>query len=261
MNRILLAKTGWGKSFYGQAIMEANAPEYDMFAVLDYKDEYRGLVKSGYARHMIVGPNEADLTVTGWKRVLKANPRLILARYSLDEEEWQQVADRVAGAMRDLARTSTHDGFLAIDEAHFVAPNGTVPDALKGVATTGRGEGVSSLWLSQRPAEVNETILAQCGERLVGAFSSDRDLKKIDPITEYPVDVHKAGGGEVRGLPEDLCADGDPLALRRFEQDGSTVGSEWIYSNDRGDLERRDTRTVEMDSTHYGPEGRSIADP
>jgi len=254
--------TGWGKSWYGQAIMEANAPEYDLFVVADYKDEYRGLCKAGLAQHMIVGPREANLSVDDWKQVLADNPKLVLARYGIDEDTWRDTISRVTKAVRDMCRSGSGSGFLAYDEAHFLAPQrGGAPDPLMGVATTGRGEGVSSLWLSQRPATLSETVMAQCGERLVGGFMSDRDLSKIAPITEYPEQVHKPGADSVPRLPDALTVDGASTPLRRFEDGGVTVGSEWVFADDSGDLERRDTRQITMESTHYGPEGRGIADP
>ncbi len=92
-----------------------------------------------------------------------------------------------------------------------------------------------------------------------GGFTSDRDRGKIDP--EYPEDVHNPQARSVPHLPEELQADGESIALRRFEDDGSTVGSEWIYSDNSGNMERRDTREMNMQTTHHGPEGHPIHDP
>ena len=61
LNLLLAAQSGWGKSFKGQHVIEKNLPEYDHVVVLDYKDEYRGLVKAGLANWWIGGPREA-----GW---------------------------------------------------------------------------------------------------------------------------------------------------------------------------------------------------
>jgi len=45
MNIGVLAKSGWGKSFTSQSIQEDNIPDYDHVIILDYKDEYGGLVE------------------------------------------------------------------------------------------------------------------------------------------------------------------------------------------------------------------------
>lgn len=47
MNLVVGARTNWGKSYGLQAYTERNAPEYDRTVLVDYKDEYTGLVESG----------------------------------------------------------------------------------------------------------------------------------------------------------------------------------------------------------------------
>jgi len=262
VHRLLAAKTGWGKSWYGQAIMEANLPEYPVAAVVDYKDEYRGLVEAGLARHLIVGPKEAGYSVKSWQQVFESNPRLVLARYRLDAEEWRDVVANITAAVRRLGQE--HGGaFIAYEEAHFLAPQrGNVPAPIKGVATTGRGEQVSSLWMTQRLSELTETVIAQQDERLFGAFTSSADLDKIGKFTEYNEEIHNPNKSSIgRGVPDALTVEGESLPVRKFTEDGHTVGSEWIFSDDAGATERRDTRTISPSAEHYGPEGREIHDP
>lgn len=251
--------SGWGKSWYAQLLLETNLPEFDRVAVFDYKDEFRGLVKAGLATHYIVGKREQNWSVSDWETFFESNPKVVLARHRLTPEDWREVTANTVQALRNLAGPS-NAALAAIDEAHFVAPqSGNIPDAIEGLATTGRGEGASSMWITQRLAKLDETVGAQCDERLVGGFTSDRDRKKIDP--EYPEDVHNPQARNVPRLPEELRADGGSTPLRRFEEGGSTVGSEWVYSNNKGEMERRDTREMEMNTTHHGPEGHPIHDP
>lgn len=257
-NLLLAAKSGWGKSWHAQAWLEANLPEYDHAVILDFKDEYRGLVKEGLARYYIAGPREKSWRRANWQTLLAENKRVVLSRHDLDAEEWRDLAAHVVDAARNL------DGsvLVAIDEAHFVAPQrGKLPSSIKGLATTGRGEGASSLWVTQRLAEMDETVIAQMMARILGGFESDADLAKVERVAEYPVDVHNPQVSRVSGLPDALAADAGPVPLRKFEADGQTVGSEWVYSDDSGDRERMDTRDVEMRSTHYGAEGESLRRP
>ncbi|MGB9987311.1 ATP-binding protein [Salarchaeum japonicum] len=256
---VLAAKTGWGKSWFCQVYTEANLQSVEYAVVLDYKDEYRGLAKSGFARWMGVGDHEATLDASAWTTALEDNRKLILARAGLRSETWQEVAANVVRAAREIDGTA----LVVIDEAHFVAPQrGGFPEEVEGLATTGRGEGVSSLWVTQRPAKLDETILAQMDRTVLGGFKSDADLDKISGYIEYPKEFHNANTRRVSGpVPDDLRVDGEPLALRRFTDDADhTVGSEWIRSDD-GDFERVDTRDKSMQSTHYGPEGHKLADP
>ena len=261
MNGLLAAKSGWGKSWYTQAWTEANVDEYDRLAVLDFKDEYRGLVKAEYAKHFIVGPREAEaFGVAEWKQFLRQNPRVVLCRHGLDEETWREdVADPVARANRQLAGSS----LTVIDEAHFVAPQrGSVPDGVKGLATTGRGENASSLWVTQRLTEMDETVLAQMMFTILGGFTASGDLSKVESIIEYPVDVHNPTRDRVGGLPDDLCDDSDALSLRKFADGANnTVGSEWVFADESGHVERKDTRKVNMESTHHGAQGKLLKQP
>jgi hypothetical protein len=230
--------------------------------VLDYKDEYRGLVKSGYCSHYIVGDAEARASVDAWKRSLARNPYLVLARLeSLGTTKWKQAAARVALAARRLDR----DVLVAIDEAHFVAPNqGKVPDTIEGLATTGRGEGASSLWITQRVSKLDTTVTSQTDAAILGAFRDRNDLTRIEGTVEYPVDIHKPGGVSLpeSTVPDELhVSDEGAISVRKWEENGAPIGSEWIYSDESGDLRRIDTREIDMESTHYGSPGNTIALP
>jgi len=265
VNGALLAKSGWGKSWMTQALLERNIPEYQATVVMDIKDEYRGLVKAGLLNHLIVGPHEAQWSVQEWVDVLERNPKVVLAKLdTMGLDTWLEVCNRVAGAVRTLQRTQ----FVVIEEAHFVAPQtGAIPPEIEHLATTGRGEGTSTVVVSQRPAKVDETVLAQCMFRLIGGFESDRDLKKVEGITEYPVDLHNPQAGEVSGVPEELQPDdagagGLAPSLRKFENDqGNTIGSEWVYSDDSGNRKRVDSRYRRMESTHHGQDGKDVLLP
>lgn len=257
-NQIFSAQSGWGKSYFCQAHIESNIEDYDCVAVLDYSDEYRGAAKAKLAKHWIAGPKERGWQADAWGGLLEKNPKVVIARHSLTEGQWSDVCAKIARAARNLSGDDSV--LIVIDEAHFVAPqSGKLDPALKALATTGRGENVSSMWVTQRLQELHETVIAQCQSRMLGGFQSDRDLNKIN--VEYPRQVHKPGSGTVHGLPEELHADEGPVALRKFEQDGKTVGSEWVYSDDSGTLERIDTRKVTMQSTHYGRQGKPLRRP
>ncbi|GAA0648726.1 ATP-binding protein [Salarchaeum japonicum] len=261
MTHLLLGGvSGWGKSINAQAWLERNLAEFDHAVILDYKDEYRGVVKAGLASWVGVDAELARLSVAGWQKLLQNNPRLVLAR-AVDVETWRTVANRVAAALLELDGS----GLFAFDEAHFVASQrkGT-PDRVIEVATTGRSMGVSSIAITQRLQKLDEDYLSQCNEKILGGFTSERDRKKLD--VEYSVDVHNPERtAAIRGLPEELHADDDgPVPVRRWtNENGQTTGSEWIYSNDRGERQRLDTTGLpdRMETTHYGPEGQHLDMP
>ena len=263
MSRALLAaQSGFGKSYLGQWWIEDNVDEYDHLVVADYKGEYRGLCKknsglpeSKRCNWVGVGEVEADWSVDVWVELLKQEARLVLER-GVDEATWQEIVAKIARAARRLDGTV----LVVIDEAHFVAPGrGSIPDEVKGLATTGRGEGVSTVWITQRLQELNETVLAQTDVRLLGGFSNDNDLGKIGRIVDYNPDIHNPGSTAVR-VPDAIDRDGKPV--QQFENDdGQLIGSEWIWSTTSGDLDRINTQDLELTSTHYGGEDQNLSKP
>lgn len=257
MNLALLAISGWGKSFRAQAAIEQNMSEYARTVVLDFCDEFRGLVKADLADWFVAGPTESGWSSGQWSTLLEQNRQIVIARHRLEPEEWRDVCARIIKAARNFG-----DILIVVDEAHFVAPQkGKIPAATKGLATTGRGEQASGMWISQRPAEVEETVLTQCQARLLGGLNGS-DLDKASRIIEYNEDVHNPENRTVSGLPAELePEDRDkPQSLQLHKEGGSVVGSEWIYSDNTGDRERQDSRGLagEMKSTHYGAEGKDI---
>jgi hypothetical protein len=271
MSRVgLAAKSGWGKSFNAQLWLERNLPEQDFAAILDYKDEYRGLVRgvepsnsrTDLCSWYIAGPDQVEWSAAHWARVIESAGRVVIPRFRIDNDDWRQVVGAVCTACRRLYEDHPRaDLLVAIDEAHIAAPQlKGYFEGTKKAATTGRGEGLSSLWVTQRLSELDETIIAQWDEQILGGFSSDADLGKIS--VGYPVAVHDTRSSEVRSLPDKLLVDGEPVPLQLFSDDqDNTVGSEWIHSNDSGLLRRVDTRTVQMHSEHYGSQGQSLESP
>lgn len=255
---LFAAQSGWGKSYHAQAWMESNADAYEGMVVLDYCREYRGLVKHGLAQHWIVGPREQHLSVSGWVDVLEANPQLVLEKHvRLTSDEWRAVCTRVAEAARRIRR----DQMVVVDEAHFVVPQeGKLPQPLKEIATTGRGAGTSSMWITQRLAEIDKTITTQCQSRMLGGFKGG-DLGSVS--VEYTEDLHDPVKSP-NGLSDELLPPDreTPTSLQKHKDDeGNVIGSEWIYSDDDGEIRRINTQHVTMHSTHYGSQGNDLEPP
>lgn len=265
MNLLFAASSGWGKSYHSQAWLEKNIPNYDTSVILDYKDEYRGLVKSGLSKFYIAGPDERDWSTARWEALLTKNKNVVVAKYRLTDDEWKEIAADIIAVARRLDGST----LVAIDEAHWVAPQTEgYPKPVKGLATTGRGEGVSGVWITQRLAEIDKTVVTQCQARMLGGFGSS-DIDHFKSAIEYPSDLHNPQKSPSRSsVPDELLppARETPTSLQKHTVEGEdgdpkTIGSEWIYSDDRGNRERLNTKGMNMQSTHYGPEGEDLEKP
>lgn len=268
MNEAVGAKTNWGKSYAAQYLCEQNKDEFEGMVILDYKDEFGGLVDEfDDIKRLKVPSGSQKITSKKWLEKLNQNSRVQLARSSVKmgdreipaatTEEWREVAGNVVEALSMWEKTA----FLVIDEAHKVAPQSQAPDPLITLATTWHGDGYGVLWITQRFAEIDTTIVAECEASMLGGFRDPNDLERIEAV-EYPPEVHQSISTRVnRPVPDELLVDGDPLTLRRFEDDkGHTVGSEWVYADDTT-LKRIDSREWEMQSTHYGSDRQRIKQP
>lgn len=258
MTRLLIAaQSGWGKSYLLQFILERNLPSLNHALILDFKDEYRGLCEAGLANWHVAGPPEAEWSAETWTDAIDDGPLVVVRREDIDPEGWRQIATGAILAARRLDAPC----LVAIDEAHFVAPqNKGYPEAIDGLATTGRGESTPSMWVTQRLSLLDKTPTSLVDAHLLGGFGSD-DIDRVGEVVEgYPKEVHNPLADVAPGrVPDDVLADDGHAPVRKFEDDdGRLVGSEWIKGDDTGDRARLDTRGLELETTHYSPQSTDI---
>jgi hypothetical protein len=259
VNVLLAARTNWGKSYSAQAYAERNAYAVDRVVVVDYKDEFGGLVEYGLLERLTVPGGATSLERDDWAQVLRDNGNLQLARTGATDEEWRETIAIFLGALAERDERV----FVLLDEAHRFAPQKKpYPDAFDTLSTTWHGEGMIVAWVTQRLAKLDTDIATQSQATLLGGFR-DADLNKVAQTVEYPREVHKADAERVddKTLPAELLVDGEPLTLRRFADDeGNTIGSEWVYSDDTT-LRRENSQHWPMESTHYGSDRIRVAHP
>lgn len=259
MNLVFDDQTNWGKSYELESFTDRNALEYDRTVLVDYKDEYTGLVESGLLQRLPIRPGTENLSRAQWQQILEDNGSLQLGRDGMTDDAWRETIATVIAALAQLKERT----FLGLDEAHRLArQKGGYPEAFDTLATTWHGDGMGVAWVTQRFAKLDEDIASQCQASMLGGFGSGNDLDQVGGIVEYPVGVHKADAERCsRTLPGELLVDGEPLTLRRFSDEaGNTIGSEWIYSDDTT-LRRIDSRDWTLNSTHYGSDRVRIKHP
>lgn len=87
---------------------------------------------------------------------------------------------------------------VIIDEAHLFVPDGGSSPAhriLSTIAKEGRKYGTGLMLVSQRPSEIDSTILSQCGSMIALRLTNSADRSKV--VTAVPDDL----GGLVEQLP------------------------------------------------------------
>ncbi|WP_418283904.1 ATP-binding protein [Halorubrum sp. DTA46] len=270
MHMLVSAVSGWGKGWLAHALTEKNikGDTYDRVVVLDTSDEFRGLVSKetgpGLAAHWFAGPRERDhFDADTWGDMIDRNEALVVGRH-VSKDDWQQVARDVILACRQ----SDHDVLIVIDEAHGVAPQSEgYPTEIKELATDGRSEGgsaTSSIWVTQRLAQIDKNVTGNCTAFMLGGYRDTNTLNSIKDMLEYPKELHNTGGQPVTGLSESLHAEDEgAVSVRKWVEElpngeTQTVNSEWIYSDDSGDVNRIQSSDYGPECEHVGAEGKRI---
>lgn len=272
MHLAVASATGTGKSYTGQAVIEFNIKEsgefvdaeqdLDGLVVLDYCDEFRGLVKAGMAKHWLVGEKELQWSAEQWAAFIESNPYIVLGRRDLSDEQWRDVCDTIVAGLRQLSL----DVLVAVDEAHTVAPQDQkLKPNIRWLAQTGRKDGKSAIWITQKLSEIDKVILSQATAWLIGGFREENDLKKLSGVLDYDEKLHKLGGvsvPSVQGRDELLAPGGEARSVRVHEDDqGNTIGMEFVYSDRSGTLARLNTQDWNPTAPHYAAQGNKISIP
>lgn len=246
---LIAAQSGWGKSWLAQQRVEEQIREsaVDHVVVMDHERELHGLVDSGLASWVGVGDQETGLSSAWWRAAIERESHLVVAK-ACGSDDWMATVGRVG----DAAASVDGSVLIVVDEAHFVAPlRASVDDRVTGIATTGRGRGVSSLWITQRLAKLDTTVSSQCDRRLLGGFTGSADLDRVAKVVDYPAGVHNPQG-TVRGAPDGV---GDEPVRE------TGPGAEFVFSDRSGTRRRIDTSTMTMNSTHLGDPGSTLTTP
>ena len=123
---------------------------------------------------------------------------------------------------------------LAFEEAHNYIPRVErgkhfAKTAVERVAKEGRKYGVSAMVISQRPSELSETVLAQCGTFICLRITNPDDqayVRRLVPESEGDLMGVLAGLGRGEAL---ILGEAVPLPTRvQFEEPSPTPNSEDI---------------------------------
>lgn len=77
---------------------------------------------------------------------------------------------------------------LVVEEVQLHATTHQLPRELKNLCLTGRHNNISLLFTSQRPGEINKTILSQCSHIFCGRIIEGNDLKYISNFLNESAD-------------------------------------------------------------------------
>lgn len=219
----VLGASGSGKSYYTGFLLEQRVPEFDIAVHFDPEDEEKGLSDVNadplYETLPVDGERYAGID---WVRCLFNHRRVRVIPEGLTKAETADLFGRICAAVMALCKDldesidgAPESALVSCDEAHTVLVKGDFDERVERLITGGRKHGVESIFISQRPQLLPLTVLSQADRRVYFRISQDRDLDKIQKVSNFDA-------GRLDDLPSRRCIveNKDSGAWKEMDTDG-----------------------------------------
>ena len=184
---ILVAKTGYGKSYAARVIIEEGVDKGHTFVVIDPQDAYQNIPEFEYIEAKNIK------SVKGLGVLLAQSSRnVVISVKSLTIEDQNKFMQVFIRSYKQNIRKGIQT--LVIDEIHKFAPEGQKTpskDDVRGMFQESRSDGLGIIGITQRPQRLDKTCLAQAENFAVGRVTSFRDKESIKNYLDNPDDVDK----------------------------------------------------------------------
>jgi len=193
----VVGTSGSGKSYAVGVICEELCKNNVPFAVIDIEGEYSGL-KERFEAFWVGDDEKCDLNwdtvdLHELAKIAPDSPPLILD-VSETKDARQRIDQLLRGIYEEVSKRRT-PYLLILEEADRFAPQvGEKLQIIDEVARRGRKRGLGLMLCTQRPAEVDKSVLSQCANQLIGKLIIRNDLQSVSQF--FPS----------RGLPKELTS-------------------------------------------------------
>lgn len=182
---LIQASSGGGKSYALRWLLEQTHGRIQQF-VLDWEGEFASLrerfayVLAGQDGDVPADPRTAGLLC---QRLLELGASAVVDLSELQPEDRQRFAQGFLHELMHVPRSLWRPLLVAIDEAHYLAPEKGEPEAVSktdvvALCTQGRKRGFAAVLATQRIAKVSNNALADLLNVLIGPTSFDLDVKR-----------------------------------------------------------------------------------
>jgi len=184
---ILVAKTGYGKSYTARVLIEEGVKKGNTFIVIDPQDAYKNIPDFEYIDAINI-KSAKGLGIL----LAQSNRNVIISIKSLSIEAQNTFMQFFLRAYKQNIRRGIQT--LVIDEIHKFAPEGqNTPskNEVRGLFQESRSDGLGIIGITQRPQRLDKTCLAQAENFAVGRVTAFRDKESIKTYLDNPNDVDK----------------------------------------------------------------------
>lgn len=184
---IILAKSGYGKSYTARVILEEGVAKGHTFVVVDPQNAYLNIPEFTY-----INANEIEKVGDFAKLLADTCKNVVISTRTLTIEEQNIFLNEFVKEFRRHRKKGIQT--IVIDEIHKFAPEKekTISkNEVRGMFQEDRSYGQGVIGISQRPARMDKTILSQADNIFMGRVTSAADKKAISNYLDNSKDIEK----------------------------------------------------------------------
>jgi DNA helicase HerA-like ATPase len=177
---LVIGKSGSGKSWLVEYILERDIIDNEKnFLIFDPKGgEHNGFLDFPGARVLIVGrevfPHVNNEFCVGLLRMYK---RLIVIPNMLDFAEIRKLMDCMSYAALQVGNL-----VVVLEEAQLIYPHNQTLKWSEILVTSGRSNHIDVIIVTQRPSEIDSTVVSQCNIRFFFQMDDEPDLERVKSL-------------------------------------------------------------------------------
>ncbi len=179
----VIGQSGSGKSYLVGVIAEELSRNSLPYIIIDTEGEYNSL-KSAF-NILWVGGEGADLPINvDYEKLLRSSikNRIPIVFDVSDEIERQKCVEEVLSKLYSLEEKMRSPYLVIIEEADKFSPQILHKglNRVEEISVRGRKRGIGLIVATQRPANINKNVLAQCSYGFIGKLTIENDLSAVN---------------------------------------------------------------------------------
>ncbi len=184
---VIIAKSGYGKSYTARVIIEEGLKLGNTFIIIDPQEAYLNLENFDY----IDAKNVKSAKGLGLL-ISQSNKNVVISTKGLGIESQNKFLNAFLREYRKNIRKGIQT--IVIDEAHKFAPEQNTTfskDVVRAMFQENRSDGLGCIAITQRIARLDKTIISQANNNFIGRVTSHVDKNVIKQYLDDPDDILK----------------------------------------------------------------------
>jgi hypothetical protein len=184
---VILAKSGYGKSYTCRVLIEDGISKGNTFIVIDPQDAYLNMPSFAYVKaDKVKSANGLGVLLS------QTNRNVVILMKKLDVDSQNLFLKHFLAGFRQHLRKGIQT--IVIDELHKYAPERETTEAknlVRGMFQENRSDGLGCIGVTQRAARLDKTILSQADHMAIGRLNSLSDLQSITGYLDNAEDIER----------------------------------------------------------------------